>query len=296
MRVTAIVLNWNGADRTASCVQALRSADTVPDSIIVVDNGSTDGSVAELRAQLPSACSLIENRRNLGYAGGMQQGLDHAMQEGADFFWFLNNDTIVDQETLHELLACLARQEERQCMVSPRILGTTGPHQIYFAGRRFNRKTGNFDLCTTAEEHSDLPSQVIQGSCFLVPAEVIREHGFMDTSYFLYMEEYDYSFRLAREGVRCVCALSAVAFHGMDHAEPEADGLGPVRTYYRVRNQIRFWRRWCGPLDRWRLVLAQAMLQARLARIRGFRDPLSQARVKAVWHGLIGKSGCVVRP
>ena len=299
----AVVLNWNNADDTLRCVHSLRTAKNVPDEIIVVDNGSTDSSEFILRTQLRGICHIIQTGHNLGYAGGMRIGADYCLANNADLVWFLNNDTVVLPDTLSELLASVERNG-LWCMYSPRILYLSDQNRVYFAGLYLDPVTGNFGVRPLSRpleyggDQSDLISDVIQGASFLVPACIIRELGFMDEDYFLYYEEYDYSFRLAQHGVKCICALSAVVLHkreGTSCSNPLV--LDRIRAYYRVRNQMLFWQRCCAPAQArrfiWRHILRQIKL---LVRAKGFKDPTVWVRLVALWHGMIGESGRVYYP
>ena len=300
-KVIAVVLNWNDAASTLRCVEALRQAGTLPAEIVVVDNGSTEAFAATLESELGGFCHIIETGSNLGYAGGLRPGVDYALDRNADLVWILNNDTIVESSTLAELLCAVARHGS-WCMYSPRIMVEGEADSVYFEGRYLDDRTGEFKsggASAGRADHDtrDTVSDVVQGSCMLVPARVFRELGPMPEDYFLYMEEYDYSFRLRRREGECVCVGSAVALHACGRSLDTAhSGLDAVKTYYRVRNGILFWRRWCPPGRAARLIVRDMARQFALARVRGFRDAISRARLLGTWHGLIGRSGCTIRP
>ena len=91
-RVTVVVLNWNGLADTLECLNSLVRLDYPTHEVVVVDNGSTDGSVQVFREQFPMA-TVFETGENLGYTGGNNAGLRHALAQGADYVLLLNNDT-----------------------------------------------------------------------------------------------------------------------------------------------------------------------------------------------------------
>src|SRR4030067_705373 len=98
-KVSIITLNWNGKDDTLECLASLKKVNYPNYDIVVVDNGSSDGSVPAFRAQYPDI-AIIENGRNLGYAEGFDAGLKYAYEHGADYCMSINNDTIIAPDAL----------------------------------------------------------------------------------------------------------------------------------------------------------------------------------------------------
>src|SRR6266498_5374030 len=111
--VWIVVLNWNGQADTLACLESLQQLHYAERRVVVVDNGSTDGSVDALRsAGSRLAMEIIEAGTNLGYAGGNNLGIRYALDRGADFILILNNDTTVDPLLLDELLAVANRRPD----------------------------------------------------------------------------------------------------------------------------------------------------------------------------------------
>src|SRR5271154_4715210 len=108
-----VVLNWNGLSDTLACLESLRHLNYANRRVLVVDNGSTDGSVAGLR-RAPEV-EVIEAGRKLGYARGNNLGIRYALERGADFILVLNNDTTVDPMLLDELIAAAERNPGVGC-------------------------------------------------------------------------------------------------------------------------------------------------------------------------------------
>lgn len=109
--VYIIILNWNGWQDTVECVVSCLNLRHDNCRILIVDNGSTDGSETFLRKRFPDT-ELIQTGENRGFAGGNNIGISHAMANGADYVWLLNNDTIVDPDSLSELIR-VAKKNER---------------------------------------------------------------------------------------------------------------------------------------------------------------------------------------
>ncbi|MCS6862682.1 MAG: glycosyltransferase, partial [Abditibacteriales bacterium] len=101
-QVSVLVLNWNGKADTLECLESLRRVDYPNFEIIVVDNASTDDSVAAIRQAYPELV-ILQNSDNLGYAEGNNVGIRYAKARGSDYVFILNNDTVVDANVLTPL-------------------------------------------------------------------------------------------------------------------------------------------------------------------------------------------------
>lgn len=103
-KVFIIIVNWNGLKDTLECLQSVFKQDYPNFEVIMVDNGSKDNSVQVIRNAYPQII-LIENKENLGYTGGNNVGMHYAVNSGSDYVWLLNNDTVVEPDTLSKLVA-----------------------------------------------------------------------------------------------------------------------------------------------------------------------------------------------
>jgi len=126
--VFIIVLNWNGKDDTLECLGSLQQLDYPNFETVVVDNGSTDGSEDVIRSAFPSV-NFIQTGRNLGYAGGNNVGIKHALSHGADYVWLLNNDTTVDPNALTALVET-AQADPKIAVVGSKIFYYDQPDVI----------------------------------------------------------------------------------------------------------------------------------------------------------------------
>ncbi|MES4792643.1 MAG: glycosyltransferase family 2 protein, partial [Chloroflexota bacterium] len=101
--VGIVILNWRRPNDTIACLQSLETLDYPSYEVVVVDNDSTDGSVALIRQRFPRT-TVIENGRNLGFAAGNNVGIAHLMQRNADYVLLLNEDTEVASDLLSVLV------------------------------------------------------------------------------------------------------------------------------------------------------------------------------------------------
>ena len=102
MKIYVIILNWNGKVDTLQCLRSLEEVPT-PHKVVVVDNGSSDGSAVAFLAAFPKV-HIIETRENLGYAEGNNVGIRYSLKKQADYIFVLNNDTVVTKDILEKFL------------------------------------------------------------------------------------------------------------------------------------------------------------------------------------------------
>src|ERR1700733_10890334 len=144
MKLSVVILNWNGKNDTLACLASLQNVETSLFDVIVVDNGSTDDSVLEIAKRFPQA-TLLETGKNLGYAGGNNVGIEHALKQGADLVLLLNNDTIVDQHFIKELINS-SQDHPNAGIFGAYPIRMTDPEKIDHLGGRWNSGTATFDL------------------------------------------------------------------------------------------------------------------------------------------------------
>lgn len=233
-RVSIVILNWNGLRDTLECLRSVDDLTYIGFEVIVVDNGSHDGSQEALRSQYPGLM-VIENGRNLGYAGGNNIGIRHAFERGADYIWLLNNDTVVDNECLSRLVM-VAESDEKLGLLSPAVYDFPLRSRLKWAGTKFDRSEVRFVSLTEISRHPDSNVEgplVLWGTALLVRRSVVEEVGYLDERYFAYLEDYDYSLRAIERGVATRVVGDARVYH------KSARSLGensPVRYYLRARN------------------------------------------------------------
>ena len=243
--IYSVLVNWNLKDHTLTCVQSLVEAGASVDHVIVVDNGSTDGSSEALRQSFGEDLQLIISDENLGFAQGCNLAIRHALDRGAEWVFILNNDTIVAPTIFDELSTASAASEE-YAILSPLILYHDKPDRIWHLGDKLIRGTlitrslhkGGMDL-------GNLPQLVevdfVSGSGMLVRREVFEAIGLFDPAYFMYGEEVDFCWRARSAGYRLAGAPKAKMWHKVSASA----GRDPGTTrYLKIRNQIRFYHRY----------------------------------------------------
>lgn len=216
-RVTIVILNWNGRELTLECLESLERVETPRVDRIVVDNGSTDGSVEAIRGQYRDRVTVIANRENLGFAAGNNVGIRHALDSGADFVVLLNNDTVVDPEFIDHLLRTFA-DDPGVGIAGPKIYYYTPPDQIWFAGGRISLARGvswHIGIREDDRGQFDRGGEVdyVTGCALMASREVFDTCGFLDPSYVAYYEDADFCMRARLAGFKIVYAPRGRVWH-----------------------------------------------------------------------------------
>jgi GT2 family glycosyltransferase len=209
-RVAVVVLNWNGWRHTVACLESLRKLDVVS-RVIVVDNGSTDGSGDRIRAEAPWA-HLVQLPSNRGFGGGMNAGIAAALREApwVDYVWVLNNDTLAEPSTLSRMVA-MGDSDLRIGIVGSRLVDADGSGRIQaMGGGTVNRWLGT---TSTHLEPSSKACDHLVGASLLVRRSLLRQVGGFDERYFFYLEDTDLSLRARGAGWRLAVAEDATVVH-----------------------------------------------------------------------------------
>jgi GT2 family glycosyltransferase len=242
VRATAvIVLNWNGGADTLRCLRSLRAQEPGL-HIIVVDNGSTDGSVDDVEADA-LADDVIRAGENLGYAGGNNLGLRRALDDGYGVIAVLNNDTFLEAPVFAQLAAAVLI--DPRLVLSPRIRYAEGD-SMWFEG-------GLIDAGYPRHVHSDELTQwpvlagrrhaeVLSGCCIVAAAETWREVGLFDEALFLLFEDSDWSIR-ARAAKRRLAVATDVEIRHTVSGSVRSRRTARLFGFYFGRNMIWFSRR-----------------------------------------------------
>ncbi len=133
--VAIILVNWNGFDFTKACLESLGKVDFPDFKVILVDNASQNQEGSRLKKAFPEII-LIENQDNLGFAGGNNVGIRHALGQGFSHLLLLNNDTEVEPDFLGEMMRKI-NQNPRLGVIQPLILFLNDPKKIWSAGGKW---------------------------------------------------------------------------------------------------------------------------------------------------------------
>jgi GT2 family glycosyltransferase len=209
-QVFVVVLNSNGWADTRECLDSLRRLDYENRRVVVVDNGSADHSELHIRRSFPEV-TVLQAGENLGFSGGNNLGIRHALEQGAAFVWLLNNDTTTDPSAL----AALVKEAETDARIG--IVGSV----LYFAdqpgrvqawgGGTFNTLLGKTSCSMKPTAASEL--DFITGASMLMRRGFLEDAGLLDEIFFFYMEDTDLCFRAKQRSWRIAVAEESVVYH-----------------------------------------------------------------------------------
>lgn len=239
-QVLIIILNWNGLQDTLECIASVYKMDYPNFEVVVVDNGSTDDSVEVLLKTYPYVI-LIENKENLGYTGGNNVGMRYAIKHGADYMWLLNNDTIVEPDTLSKIVATAGSHKEIG-LVSPVIYYYDKPDKIQFCGSYVDYNNFCIPHAENIESwHEMNMGQIISlwGTALLIKSNVVKKIGCLNSKYFAYQEDCEYCIRAAKGGYTSVLEPWARVYH--KDSRSTGNRRAPFQVFLRIRNMYFLW-------------------------------------------------------
>jgi len=217
-KAAVIIINFNGREYIEDCLSSLTRQTYRPYEVILVDNGSRDGSVELVRERFPQV-KIIRNAENLGFSRANNIGIRYALKKRCDYFVFLNYDTVVEEDFLEELVGCVKRNPRVGICQSKiyiysddepgRIINSVG-NEVHFSGFGFCSGLGEVD---DEQYQQDQEITFAGGSAMLVRREVLEEIGLFDEDFFLYVEDLDFCIRARMMGWRVYLAPRSRVHH-----------------------------------------------------------------------------------
>ncbi len=233
MRVFVVVLNWNGKELIEDCLDSLLMQ-TRKAEVVVVDNGSKDGSQRLIREKYPEV-HLIEEDKNHGFAGGVNIGINYSIEKGADAIALFNNDAVAEKDWLKNLVKYLEKDESLGA-VTCKFLSRDGKHidstgDLYSIwgltiARQRNRPPSE------AKSKPELVFGATAGAS-LYRAETAKDVGLFDEKFFAYYEDTDFSFRIQLAGWKVMYSPAAIAYHATGSTSSKIKGF---TTYQTMKN------------------------------------------------------------
>jgi hypothetical protein len=251
VHVGIVVVNWNLKDETLRCLHSLERLD-LPDrvscQVIVVDNGSNDGSARCIARRFPQT-SVISLPSNTGFGAACNRAIDQLLAGTAcDFVWLMNNDAIADPRSLSKLIQATEAFPSAG-VLGPKIYYQHRPRTIWYAGAR--KRWGVLAATDTARGQVDRGQfeavrevDYVFGAAMLIRRSVFERIGLFDERFFVYLEDMDFCLRAQQAGFSLVFVPQAHVWHkGSASTAQHKD----FRKRHFVNSTVRFARKHTAP-------------------------------------------------
>ncbi len=238
-QVTVIVLNYERPKDTIECLHSLKLSKYSNVNLIVVDNASPDNSVNQINMAHPDV-EVIVTPNNIGYSGGMNFGVQRAMQFSPDYLLLINSDTIVDEGFISTLIK-VVEIYPRSAAASGTIYYSPEQAKLWYAGGtiRYWRASGftNHEHLKGRDYNNGDIKKVsfLAGCAVLIRVSAIQQVGLFDERFFMYLEDTELCSRLLRNNYELLYVPSAKLYHKVND-----ERIRPFSLYFSVRNRLLF--------------------------------------------------------
>ncbi|MBA3946247.1 MAG: glycosyltransferase family 2 protein [Herpetosiphonaceae bacterium] len=276
--VGIVILNWNKADETIGCLEAVEKLAYDSFSVTVVENGSYDDSLQRLKARFPTL-DVLALPRNVGYARAVNIGWLAQQSTGVDYLLQIDNDARPAPDMLSRMVAAM-EADPQLAIVGPLIYRRDQQAQIAAIGGRMTRRR----VVTMAENEPDRGQYAGQerilldfvfGCGLMARRRVIDELGLFDQRFFLYYEDLDLCIRARQRGYKVACIPAAHLWH---QGAVSAQGAHYHKDFFFAQSRIRFFRKHLNRRNYWLFALAEARYLASILLRRLARGDTSGAR------------------
>lgn len=310
--LSIVIISWNTKEFLLPCVRSVfENKQEISEEVIVVDNGSRDGSGSEVKKSFP-LIHLVENEKNLGFARAVNQGLQKA---SGRYVLLLNPDTRVKPGAIERLMSFMDAYPKAG-ISGAQLLNANGSKQNSIANypslatellnknllrwlspRRFPGKERIYS------EPIDVDSVI--GACMMVRRDAWGQVGLLDEDYFLFLEETDWCYRMKRAGWKIYHVPDAEVYHFQGKSTEKEKKRARVEYF---RSRYRFFKKNRGNLQ-WFLLLAGVLIRlgfellsmtvaslVTLFVVKGWRDKLAIHAYLFWWHVKFCPDGMGLKP
>jgi GT2 family glycosyltransferase len=248
-RIHVIIPHNGGKDLLNGCIQSITESSYSNLNIVVIDNGSTDGSTQSVKNRFTDI-ELVTNKQNMGFAKAVNQGILHALRKGCDYVFLLNNDTILHPDCLEHLINSVHYDDSPDLVgaVGPKILNFGSERKIWFMGARIDLYRG---IWQSTQEDAERVTEVdiLSGCAVLISSDIFDKIGMFDEDFYTYIEDLDFFIRLNKSDFRIIVNPNAIVWHKAGATAGSGDT--PFKIYYTTRNRLLLMRKharfihWC---------------------------------------------------
>jgi GT2 family glycosyltransferase len=291
--VGALLLNWRQAALTTQCLQDLLAALNVSMRVLVMDNGSGDGSAEVLQAQVGTAAAkgapveFVAFADNLGFCAAMNRGIAWARERGLPLVLLLNNDLRLPPDFLAPMVSVL-QHDARAMAVGPTILQPDG--RVWSQGGSLGFHPNTLKLNGHGQQpmptgHGPEAVDFLPGTCLLLRRGAVEAVGGIDEEFFMYWEDVDLCRKLRERGGTCIWLPWVQVVH--QGTVSSGGGRSPLRKYLMALNGVRYLKR-AGSASQWAAFVLLDLLLWPLLLLSNER-PAAFAKLRGMVAGLRGR-------
>ncbi len=267
-RVSAVIVTWNKKKDVLGLLESLQEINYPRErlDITVVDNNSTDDTVKSVKSLFPNV-NVLENRENLGGAGGFNTGMKWVLENrpDAEFLWLLDNDVLVDKDALKELVLAM-KAEPRAGICGSRIMNIHHPNELIEVGAFINYDTGDVRCNIPTSKDWDNPKAVFRvdyvAACSLLArVSAVKKLGIWYEPFFIYWDDMEWGARFNRDSSLVLAVNGSLVYHP-SWAGRAVDISAVWRNYYRARNSLLFLNNYTDGLKRRRILFKMILRYA----------------------------------
>lgn len=238
-KIAVVIPNWNGEDLIKECLNSLL-IQSVKCEVIVVDNGSMDGSVNLIKKHFPKV-TLLEFEDNAGFAGGVNRGISYALKKGFEYIALFNNDAVADKNWLKNLIKEF--DDEKIGIVTGKFLRSDKKH-IDSTGDFYTIWGLPYPRGRNQEDNGQFNKKQevfgASGGASLYRSELFKDIGLFDEDFFAYYEDVDISLRAQMAGWKIIYIPKAIAYHGIGGTSSK---MGDFTRYHSAKNFLLLYSR-----------------------------------------------------
>ena len=233
-KIIIVVLNWNNYEDTSECLCSLEDIDYPRYDIVVVDNGSSDGSGSRLEEDFPNV-DVLFNSENKGFAAGNNVGINFALESNADYILLLNNDTVVGCDFLTQLVR--TAESNKNAAIVGGIIYEADSDNIWFSGASFIPSLVKSRHYTSIQQEAPYETDYVTGAMMLLRAGFLNQVGNLNEDYFFGYEDVDISFEARKRDRDVLITPTSEIYHKVGNS---AGNYNPFRYYHSTWNRLKF--------------------------------------------------------
>ncbi len=244
-RIAIVILNYKNSEDTIECVESLEKINYKNFEIIIVDNDSKDGSVEILKNNFKDKHTILDSKKNGGFAYGNNVGIKYALKNGVDYVLLINNDTTVEKNFL-DVLVETAEKDKTVGITTGLIMNYYDKNKIWYNGGEIDwnkfygyhlNERGNLG---TLEEEKEITFAT--GCLMLIRKEIFEAVGLLPEEYFMYYEDVDFCAMVKEKGYKIIYNSESKIYHKVSASSGEEES--PFAIEWNTRNRMKFYKKY----------------------------------------------------